>query len=556
MLARDCLRRLRDSFAPRLGRVVGLPALVVAFAGLTACSRTPLVRVATAPLAEGPPELERVVDLGGLDLPGTGVVSEASSDGIVTPGEWLALEGPGLAAPDAIVRFGTRTAAVQGYTQSGGLLVRVPRGLSNPVALSIETRAGRTVQSLAVESHIVVADVGDQELRIWRTPDTSLGEEVSDVPLRGLRANLLSHDGAFLYAASHLGAAGNATPADKYRLLVMHLGAPNAPAVAKTWDVQLASAPTALALSDDDRSLFVLSESSLAVFDLEARTRLRPRGQLSFPGGTDGKRSLRSLVVLDGGRRLAVLDSLSDEVMLLDTTQAPKLTQKLNLKPSGAAAGSPPTAIELAADATDPGAFWVLQGVNSRWAGELMKVLSSGLRLLPGLVAGSGESVATPDTPSWPSPRLRHFATSGAEVHEKNLIELPSDFMPLHLARGPGSALWVSGLASDWSRTKLDPGRILSSLVATPSIGHVLEVDPAGHISTRLRGLLLVLQLTTRPSDDSPLYTGMRLGPELLPPGLAVDWVAESYQRQTVRLRSMEWTSLRPPYLPPSVIAQ
>ena len=55
---------------------------------------------------------------------------------------------------------------------------------------------------------------------------------------------------------------------------------------------------------------------------------------------------------------------------------------------------------------------------------------------------------------------------------------------------------------------------------------------------------------------DAPLYTAMRLGVDVLPPGIGVNWVAESYKTSSVRLRSMEWPSLMPPYLPPGVLAQ
>jgi hypothetical protein len=252
-----------------------------------------------------------------------------------------------------------------------------------------------------------------------------------------------------------------------------------------------------------------------------------------------------------------VLDSRNDRVLYVDTSGVPRLIASLDLKPQGASPRAAPTSFEIVADDLDPHAIWVLQGPNSRFAGELLGKVSRGLRaLLPGTNTQDPSDDASASEPSWPKPLLRRFVLENAAARETAHIDLPGDLLPLHLAQGPSGALWVSGLESDWIHTTLDPVALLKALAKTTDVGRVLEVQPNGQISTRLSGLLAVLQLTTLPGDDTPLYTALRLVPEGFPPGLEVSWVAESYQKSSVKLRAVEWTSLLPPYLPPSVLAQ
>lgn len=512
------------------------------------------MQVKSAPKTDEPPRLERIVDLGGLDL-GQGALPEDESDGFATPGEWLALLGSGLTAQGHAVRFGKREVVVNGYTADGGLIVRVPRGLPDTVAVSVKTTLGESRLPLAIESYVVVADVGASKLRFFPSEGPRLNEELEGVSLPGLRAAVLSGDGALLYAVS----AKPGQDERSYRLVAVHMGAKEVPAVVADYDLPLDGPPTALALSADDRRLFVLSETGLRAFELERRTTLRARGALSFsPAPASEKCAARSLVMLEGGQKAAVLDSVGDRLLLVDTAGAPQLLSSLDLKPPDAPSNAPPTSFDVVADETDPRAVWLLQGPNSHFAGRFLVGLSDGLRSL----LGQAPQGVTPSAEvALPAPVLRRVVFEAGAGREAARVALPTDFLPLDLAQGPRGALWVSGLASDWSRVTLEPAAIAKALTSTTEVGRVLQIEPSGQVSTRLSGLLAVMSLTRFPADDTPLYTAMRFGPTFKaslssPVGMAVKWVAESYKQSSVPLRAMEWTSLLPPYLPPSVLAQ
>src|SRR5688572_5903491 len=93
------------------------------------CSRVSLMRVAGPTADDAPPRIETVVDLGALPLATVGKLSREHHDGVFTPGEWMAVLGPGLAREGVRVHVGGRAVDVAGFVE-GGLLLRVPRGLS------------------------------------------------------------------------------------------------------------------------------------------------------------------------------------------------------------------------------------------------------------------------------------------------------------------------------------------------------------------------------------------------------------------------------------------
>src|SRR6478736_7712333 len=197
-----------------IGTSWGLLALL-----LGACGGTPMMRVQSPRPTNEPPKLERVVDMGGLDLPASGELSEEESDEVVTPGEWIALLGSGLGSPGGVVRIGTREVPIQGFTDQGGLLVRVPRGLGPVADVSVKTSLGETRLRLAVESYVAVADVGANTLRFFPAQGARLGDEFDTIELKGLRGAVLSNDGALLYAISY-----KKDERGGYRLLAVHMG--------------------------------------------------------------------------------------------------------------------------------------------------------------------------------------------------------------------------------------------------------------------------------------------------------------------------------------------
>src|SRR5262245_51050138 len=105
--------------------------LLLATACVTGCTKLSIVRI-PKPLnlaASGPPSLDKAIDLGSLPLAEQGLLGMLDSDGVLTPGEWVALIGSEL-GPSPTVTLGGRPMAIGGYLEQDWLLVRVPRGVA------------------------------------------------------------------------------------------------------------------------------------------------------------------------------------------------------------------------------------------------------------------------------------------------------------------------------------------------------------------------------------------------------------------------------------------
>jgi hypothetical protein len=530
---------------------------VVALLFVTAaCGAASLRRVAHPDGGDVPPHIDAMVDLGALPPAASGDLSREASDERFTPGEYAAVLGPGLARSDARVSVGGQAVPVAGFLQ-GGLLVRMPRGLSprKQQTLEIVTPSGRTQQPFTYASHVVVSDVSGNHLRFLRmSPDAEkLFDDTYDLELTRVRAHAFSADGGLVYAVQ--------AHADHFALATVHIAAPEHPALLGTLPLTVAGVPQELVSAPARGQLWLLTGKELVVFDVANATKPREIGRLSLPEGNP-----ESLAMLADGTFAAVLERDHNTVWLFDMQAPPKLAQTLPLPPETTARAS----ISLLADRSDSHRLWVLQGrslsrLSGRTGGAIGKVSGTLDRAKAAIGWGQApqqpEPTPPPETPSPEMPTRVLGLTLGSTLAVDKELPLPPAFLPLFLRASSDGRLLVSGITSDAARLEgfgesgADMRGVSSLLLGTTQFGRVVAIDPTGkrEPETLVQGMGMFFDVDQLP-DGQLVCSVMRVGVHLS--GLGIDWNIEAPHLDAVKVRTLEWTVILPPYVSPPVSLQ
>jgi hypothetical protein len=519
------------------------------------CGAAPLRRVAHPEAADVPPRIEAMVDLGALPPSGSGELSREASDEVFTPGEFAAVLGPGLARADTRVSVAGQALPVAGFLE-GGLLVRMPRGLSPRTMQTLEvvTPVGRARQGFKYASHVVVSDVSGNHLRFMRmSPDAEkLFDETFDVELTRVRAHAFSPDGGLVHAVQ--------AHADNYALATVHVAAAEHPALLGTLPLSLAGVPQELVAAPTRGQLWLLTSKELVVFDVTTPTKPREIGRTFLAGGTP-----ESLALLAEGAFAAVLEREHNAVWLFDMRAAPTLSQTLQLPPEG----TPRASLGLLADRTDHRRLWVLQGRSlSRLSGRSRSVMGA----LSGSLDRAKQAIGWGQAPSEPAPQEPE--PRGAEAPTRVLgltlgttlavdreLPLPPSFLPLFLRASSDGRLLVSGITSDAARLEgfgesgADLKGVTSLLLGSTQFGRVVAIDPSGQREpeTLIQGMAMYFDIDQLP-DGQLICSTMRIGASLR--GVGVDWRIEAPRLDAVKVRTLAWTFVLPPYVSPPVSLQ
>ena len=460
---------------------------------LLACARPGQLRLARPQPTEVAPEIHSLVDLGSLPLPDGRKLSREHSDGVFTPGEWTAVLGRGLAAPDASVSVDGRLLPVRGYLAGGALLVRVPRGLSprETHTLEVATPRGRAQRTWSIASFVAVSDAADNRLRFLRMSpeaDRLFDEDTQHgVELPRVRHHAFSADGGLLYAL-HAG-----QERDQYGISVVHMGASERPARVRTVDMELAGKPVALELSREPARLFVLSQREVIAFDL--RDSLRPdelgRAPLNERADPVG------MALLANGTRCAVLDSRGGALWLLDVERgAPTVLQWLTVRDADGARAS----IQVLADQADSDGLWVLSGPNlHRLGGRVRGGVDATKRAVQsaaqfvGVGAGpAAEETVEPEGPV-PTPLLTRYRLGSGGLEADRELSLPGGFVPLFARSFADGSLFVSGVGSheqDYGSLPLNLAgarKAFGLAVRNLFFGRILSVSPTGAVQSAIQ---------------------------------------------------------------------
>jgi hypothetical protein len=543
-------------------------SLVISLLGCLVASScaAPLVRVAQPDLKAGPPVIERLVDLGGRALPDAGLLSRDDSDGVLTPGEWVAVLGRQLDAGGGTqVSVDGKTIAVKGHLLGGSLLVQVPRhlGARKTHVLAVATPAGVSDVSFTIRSYVVVGDTDGKSvhfLPIDARAKTVLSKSALDLDVKSAYLHVLSPSGAWLYIVQSLGQRTQQNSMVS-EIVVVHMGASGGPSRIGTFPIRSAALPTSVTMLDDN-TLVLLTESELLVCDVRGE-RVALVSRVDLPRGKE-KSLYTDVEAFAGHPAVAVLEAFANVVLLVDLGDV----RTPHLLGSVATSGEKgvPWSIDLVSDPADGNSLWLLQGPNLRMSGERVSryvdTVAAAIKAKLGM--GKPTNAAEPSLPpTAPSEQENHgrvvqLLMDGSSLQLGAERPLPSNFFPFYLSPQSSGEWLVSGVSSDVFRFAGLPRSLdgvksaVDVLTGSIQFGQILRLRDDGAAEAVVKGPALYFNVDTF-ADGTMLYSVIRPGFSVLPPSLNVEWGVESAgpsdaDQDYRKLVELEWEAIIPPY--------
>lgn len=525
--------------------------LIPVFILSISCASQKLIRVDNPSGIAGPPEISSVIDLGSLPPVHGGEIDQEMQDECFTPGEWAAVTGDNLASTDTCVYVSGTEVPVAGYLEGGSILIRIPRGLETNIkqTLSVKTSLGTAEYPITITGYLIVNDPFSGKLIFYRSllEEEQLFEEdeTTEVPVNDNLCQAISPSGGLLYTVT---AEGSFT--QEYHLKTIHLGAKDNPSEISSVIFQPDSKPVSIDISSNEEILAVLSEMHLYIFKITNPALPVLAGSISLPlqGEIIGS-GYKSIVLMDNGKYAAALEPSGNSIALIDLSlqSNPRVVQMLE-----ASHDDLPLSIDIAADRDDPGALWLLQGPNIRYA----------YKAIQALLSSDDKDENSKDKTGLMQSRITRLTLKNnlLQVSKKN--QLPEGFIPLYMKSVSGKKALISGISAEflrftppsfsiesiksllgWMKDSVNPGRILSA-------------SEGGEITEVTQGLCIFLCIDRIAKDGPMVYSVMKLGPRYIPPSVGVDMGIEVFDNQYFYFKKMNIESLYPPYKTPLVIVQ
>lgn len=519
------------------------------------CSSLYLTRTDGPEKISGPPEIERLIDLGSLPPNKSGVLSREMSDNIFTPGEWAAVIGKNIAAQDTQITIGKKNIPISGFLKGGYLLIRIPRGLSpyKKQSLTLKTRYGKSKISFNINSYVVINDPGERKLRFYRTlvDNRNHLEERTVIQVYPGCNYRLSPRGGFIYFIQR----GESKLPDIYSLVTVHMGQSSRPKKVSTITFENDTPPSAMDIDQEGRTLLLLSKSRMLTFTIG--NPLKPRLLCSFPLPSPGKfrePSFRKSLFLHNGKKAVILENLSNTLYLIDLNnpENPRLLQTLKAAPGITL----PVIIDMVSDRKDATSFWVLQGPN-------MGLSHQGLiDFLINLSTAKNSTDPEKDDKLTGPRQIVNLVIKEDRLEIKKKILLPGGFFPLSMKKKQNGGMLISGVNYDLLKfLQLKPTfegmkKALVLLKDTIQLGRIISISEKGNTKTVAQGLSIFLSIDTVPENGSLIYTVMKIGPRYIPPSVGIDLGFEIREKQYILIRKLSWETMLPPYTIPAITFQ
>ena len=503
---------------------------------------------------KAPPKISALTDLGGLPVLSSGALNDALSDGRFTPGEWVVVGGEHLSGDNTAVRIGETVTPIAAQLETG-LLVRMPRDLVpfGTTTLTVTTPFGSDSISFRPQAYLVASDTSANQLRFFRTVSApekapAFEPECEAVSLERVRLHARSGSGALLYATA--GAKDTDAHEPQARaLMIVHMGAPDHPAVIGQALFSSVDGPIEMAVTGDGSYLVLLTQTELFVFDIidEAAPKQIASLNLAHDGISEG--GYLGMALLRGGEAAVLLDGLANRLSVVDLEQKrdPKLVSHLEVLED-----EMPRTVDLVTDRSDDTVVHVVTGANLRLAKNMFHRFAP--KLLSHLKSGDEGT----------SSRLLSYRLVGDRLSAVREIALPSRTVPLFVSSDKDGGLFVS--AADFNITTISADdsvmgglrMAVGVLADAVKLGSIFHIDRDGNISKYAEGMSLFLTMTKAFGDSSNSALVLRVIVKKFPPSigvkLSVDTLDSSGKRVSEQpLRELSWSFLIPPYTTPDI---
>ncbi|GLS25724.1 hypothetical protein GCM10007877_14380 [Marinibactrum halimedae] len=332
------------------------------------------------PINTGKPLIRSLMDLGSFDLPLGNGVPKHFTDKRFTPGEWVMIKGKNLGVQQ--ITIDGRDIPVRKYFDSNPLF-RIPTGLSpmKTHTLVVSNEYDKTSTQFDTHHYLVATDTDGKVTHLINTDRDEKGginEEWVELDSDAKRPmfNLMSNDSAFLFHMDVLKRSDvrlqDGAVTYPVEIHTYHMGAPNEPAKVASFKVLVASTPIDAILSKNN-ILLLLGKQSVTLVDVSDPVHLKFISHTPLPENENTKTTYVDAAFLDGDRKIALLETYSNQVVLLDASnpQQLKALDTLSLLPEK----SIPLSIDLEVDPNDDTQFWVLEGANFRLMGTQLSAM-------------------------------------------------------------------------------------------------------------------------------------------------------------------------------------
>jgi hypothetical protein len=295
--------------------------------------------------AGGAPVLERVTDLGGGDVPGTGELKIGRSDSVAAVGEALWIQGRSFGRQPTVT-IGGRPAAALSRTGDGGILVRVPVATpagAQPVVVTQENGRAQTTIEIRRYAAVLLPGAG---VVAWAALGPDGPAALGTTRLPGRPAFLaVSADGRAAYT---LGGEGV--------IMVLELPAPGLPAEVGRLTLDRGWGPAvALLAASTAHRLVAVGANEVVVFD--TGTPLQPVRRAVVPLKLARGGKVARATLSPDGRHLAMIVAGAPRVAIVDLAGSPSAAAEHDLP-----AGVREAALTDLAYAHDGRTLWVLTG--------------------------------------------------------------------------------------------------------------------------------------------------------------------------------------------------
>ncbi len=528
-------------------------AILLITATLAACTsphRPPAAIIHDVPRENtGKPAIKGLLDLGGLALHVGEDIPRHMSDERFSPGEWVLVQGKNVSAP--FVEIDGHKVVTEHYYDNRPL-VRIPTHLSprKQHELRVTTELGTSSYTFDTSHYIVATDLDGKDTHLIRTNRKEKGgveEEWVKLASDAVRPmfNLMTDDSRYLVHMDVAERSKERLPNSERTFDILihnyHLAAPTAPARIASFTTQLGSSPIDATINSEN-TILLLGKQSITLVDANDPSSMATLSHTQLPKNTDDKTTYVDAIFLDDNKKIAVLETHQNTVLLFSINEDKTLTQvdTLALLPNKRIALS----VDLEPSPTAPNAFWVLESPNYRLAGSRLSQTYKKL-LKKEHIPDNKKSVH----------QLQYVSVQDNTLTLGKAIPTPEGYAAYFSVFGEDGRIYISTTKTDFLNTEFNTGdtknvlkQVKNFLWDSISFGRVLAIDTNTEASEVVaNGVGIYYHLVDVP-DIGPVFSLLKFGPSFSFPYLSPNWGVGIKSTGTYAKRKMNKRALFPPY--------